>query len=46
VENRKTEKQKTDMLTSVGKQFRESMEPILKKKRNAKVERICRKGSF
>jgi len=38
------------MLTSIGKQFGESVESYLKKKRNARVEakvgRICRKGTF
>jgi len=34
------------MLRSNGKQSRESMESVLKKKRNATVGRICRKGMF
>jgi len=33
------------MLRSIGKQFREPMQSVLKKKREAMVERICRKGS-
>ena len=45
VENRKTEKfKKTDMLRSIGKQSRESVESVLKKKRKVTVERICRRG--
>jgi len=41
-ENRKT-KVKTDMVRSIGKQSRESMESNLKKKRKAIVGRICKK---
>jgi len=40
---KKTKKYKTDMLRSIGKQFRESTESVPKKKRKATVERICRK---
>ena len=46
VENRKTKKEKMDMLRSVGKQSGESMESVRKKKRKATVGRICRKGRF
>jgi len=46
VENRKTKKQKTDMLRNIGKQTWESMWSVLKKKRKAMVENICRKGRF
>ena len=42
-ENRKTKELKTDMLRSIGKQSGESVESVLKKKRKATVERICRK---
>ena len=45
----KTEKQKskkTDMLRSVGKQFGESVESVLEKKRKATVGSICRNGRF
>jgi len=41
VENRKTKKQETDMLRSIGEQSRESVESVLKKKRKATVGRIC-----
>ena len=34
------------MLRSVGKQFGESVEAFLKKKRKATVGRICRNGRF
>jgi len=34
------------MLRSIGKQSRESMEPVLKKKRKATVGRNCRKERF
>jgi len=34
------------MLRSIGKQCGESMQSVLKKKRKAMVERICRKGRF
>jgi len=37
---------KTEMLRSIGKQSRESMESVLGKKRKAAVGRICRKGRF
>ena len=50
VKNRKTQSKKTrvktDMLRSIGKQSRESMESVRKKKRWATVGRICRKGKF
>jgi len=46
VENRKTKKEKMDMLRSVGKQSGESMESVRKKKRKATEGRICRKGRF
>jgi len=41
VENRKTKKQETDMLRSIGEQSGESVESVLKKKRKATVGRIC-----
>jgi len=34
------------MLRSIDKQSRESVKSVLKKKRKATVERICRKGRF
>jgi len=34
------------MLRSISKQFGESVESVLKKKRKATVGRICRKGRF
>ena len=34
------------MLRSIGKQFMESVESVLKKKRKATAGRICRKGRF
>ena len=34
------------MLRGIGKQSRESMESVLKKKRKAAVGRICREGRF
>jgi len=34
------------MLTSIGKQSGESVESVLKKKREATVGRICRRGRF
>jgi len=34
------------MLRSIGRQYRESVESVLKKKRKAMVGRICRKGRF
>jgi len=37
---------KTDMLRSIGKQSGKSAESVLKKKRKATAERICRKGRF
>ena len=43
VENRKSREKKTDMLRSIGKQSGEFVESVLKKKRKAAVERICRK---
>jgi len=35
-----------DMLRDIGKQSRESMKSVLKKKREAAVGRICREGRF
>jgi len=46
VEKQKTEKKKTDMLRSIGKQSGKSVESVLKKKKKATVGRICRKGRF
>ena len=43
-EERKTKKQKTAMLGSIGKQSGESVESVLKKKWKAMFGRICRKG--
>ena len=37
---------KTDMLTNIGKQSRETVESVWKKKRKATVGRNCRKGIF
>ena len=37
---------KTDMLRSIGKQSRESVESVQEKKRWAIVGKICRKGKF
>jgi len=37
---------KKDMLRSISKQSRKSVESVLKKKRKATVGRICRKGRF
>jgi len=34
------------MLRSIGKETRESVESVLKKKRKATVGRTCRKGRF
>ena len=34
------------MLGNIGKQPRESVESVLKKKRKATVGRMCRKGRF
>ena len=34
------------MLRSIGKQYGESVESVLKKKRKARVGKICRKGKF
>ena len=34
------------MLTSISKQYEESMWSVLKKKRKATVGRICREGRF
>jgi len=42
----KLKSKKTDMLRSIGKQSRESVESVRKKKRKATVGRICRKGRF
>jgi len=46
VESRKTKKYRTDTLRSICKQFWESGESVLKKKRKATVGRIYRKGRF
>jgi len=46
VEKKKTKKKKTVMRHSIGKQSRESVELVLKKKRKAMVGRICMKGRF
>jgi len=46
VANRKSEKQKTGMLRSIGKQSGEPVESVLKNKRKAAVGRIYRKGRF
>ena len=35
-----------EMLRSIAKQSRESVESVLKKERKARVERICRNGRF
>jgi len=43
VENRRL---KTDVLRSISKQSRKSVESVLKKKRKATVGRIYKKGSF
>jgi len=39
-------RKKMDVLRSIGKQCRESMKSVLKKKREATMGRICRKGRF
>jgi len=44
--NRKTNKKKTGMFRSIGKQSGESVESVLKKKKKATVGRISRKGRF
>jgi len=44
VENRKTKKQKTDMLRNIDTQSGESMLSVLKKKRKATVGRFAEKG--
>jgi len=46
VERRRTKKVKKDKLRSIGKQSGESVESVLKKKRKATVERICRNRRF
>ena len=46
VENRKTNKEKTNVLRSIGKQSGECAKSVLKKKRKATVGRICRKGKI
>jgi len=40
----KQKSKKTDILRSIGKQSGEYVESVLKKKRKATVDRICRKG--
>jgi len=42
----KLKSKKTDMLRSIGKQFGESVESVLKKKRKVTLGRICGKGRF
>jgi len=42
----RTKNLKTDMLRSIGKQSRKSVETVWKKKRKATVGRICKKGRF
>jgi len=42
----RTEKQKKDMIRSIGKQSGESMESVQKKEKKATVERICIKRRF
>ena len=42
----KLKTKKTDMLRSIGKQSREFVKSVRKKKRKATVGRICRKGRF
>jgi len=42
----KTKKWKTDMLRSIGKQYMESLEWVLKKKKKAMMGNICKKGRF
>jgi len=44
VENRKSKNQ--DMLRTISKQSRESVESVLKKRRKAAVGMICRKRRF
>ena len=46
VANRKSREKKTDMLRSIGKQSRESVESVQEKKWWAMVGRIYRKGSL
>jgi len=43
---KKTKNKKTDMLRGIDKQSGESMESVLKKKREATMGRTCRKGRF
>jgi len=43
---KKLKSKKTDMLRSIGKQSTESVESVLKKKRNATEGKIGRKGRF
>ena len=43
---KKTNKSKTDMLRSIGKQSGKYVEPARKKKRKATVGKTCRKGRF
>ena len=45
-ETEKAKRKKTYMLKSIVKQFKESVESVLKKKSKATVGRICRKGTF
>ena len=46
VKREKQKKYKTDMLRSIGKQSEESVESVLKKKREVTVGIICRKEGF
>jgi len=42
----KLKSKKTDMLRSIGKQSRESMQSVPRKKKKATLGRICRKERF
>jgi len=44
--NRKTEKKKRAMLKSINRQSGECVDSVMKKKREAMVGMICRKGKF
>jgi len=46
VKTEKLKSKKRYMLRSIGKQSGESVESVLKRKREAAVGRICRKGRF
>jgi len=43
---KKLKKQNSNLFKSISKQFVESVESVLKKKKKATVGRICRKGGF